>query len=82
MRNRLLIFRRLAHNAEGVLAAVLQLALVDIERGFNLLLGSGSELRVAALTDAEHGWGMANNPQLAPWHDHSLAQAGERAERL
>ena len=75
MGNRLFIFGRFAHDAQSVLAAVGQLALVGIERGFNFLLGIGPELRVATLAYAEEWRGLFYDPQLALWHSLSLAQA-------
>lgn len=78
MRNNLLIFGRLAHDPQSVLAAVCQLTLVSIERGFYFLFGLGFELRVAAFANAEQWRGLFYDPQLALWHDLSLAHGGDR----
>ena len=77
MVNRLFIFGGFAHDPQGVLTAIGQLAFVGVERGFNHLFGIALELRVAALAYGEQWWASINNPQFAFRHDYSLAYAGE-----
>jgi hypothetical protein len=69
MKNRLFIVGRFTHNPQGILAAVGQLALMDIERGFNFLLRLGLELRVAVFAYAEQWRSLFHDPKLALWHD-------------
>ena len=74
----LLILGRFANDAESVLAAVQQLALVRVKGGLDGLAGIGLELRVAALTDADHRqWLLFHDSQLALGHDRSLTQSGD-----
>jgi hypothetical protein len=82
MGNRLFIFGRFAHDTQRILAAIGQLALVGIECGLDGLLGFAPELGIASFAYAEHGRGLVHDPQLALWHDPSLAHAGEGAEPL
>jgi hypothetical protein len=81
MGNRLLIFGRFAHDTQGILATISQLALVGVECGFNCLLGFALELRITAFAYAERQ-DLVHDPQLALWHDPSLPHAGKRAEPL
>jgi hypothetical protein len=73
MKNRLLVFGRLSHDPQRILATVGQFALMGIERGFNFLLRLGLELRVAAFAYSDYRWVLFYDPQLALWHDLSLA---------
>jgi hypothetical protein len=78
MANRLFIFGGFAHDSQGVVAAIDQLAFVGIERGFNRLLGVALELGVAALAYGEEWWTIIHDSQFAfRRHDHSLAHAVE-----
>ncbi len=67
---RLLVFRRLSHDPQGILAAVHRLALVGIELCLNVGI---FELSVAALTDTDGRRGLLYDPQLALGHVQSLA---------
>jgi hypothetical protein len=82
MENRLLILGRFAHDPQGILAAVGWFALMGIERGFDFLLRPGFELRVAAFAYTDNRWVMFYDPQLALWHDLSLAQGGDGVKYL
>jgi hypothetical protein len=75
MRTRLLVFRSLAHDAEGVLASIHQLALVR----FKLCLNIGTlELSVAPFTYAD-GWRRSfYDSQFALLHNCSLAHLAGR----
>jgi hypothetical protein len=79
MKNRLSIFGGFAHDPQGILTTIGQLAFVSIERGFNFLLGISFELRVATLAYGEERRGLFYDLQLALWHDPSLAQGGDVA---
>jgi hypothetical protein len=76
MRTRLLIFRSLAHDAEGVLAGIHRLALVRIKLCLNIgtwRRKARLELSVAPFAYADGRRGPLYNAQLALLHDCSLA---------
>ena len=85
MRNRLLILCCLAHDPQGVLAAIHQFALVGIERrpefGFRVIFQGliGMELRIAAFADAKSHRRALYDPKIAFLHDRSLAHRQGRA---
>ncbi len=73
MKNRLFIFGRFAHDSQGILAAVGQFALMNIELCLNIGI---LKLSVAPFADA-NGWrSLLYNPQFALRHDCSLAHLG------
>jgi hypothetical protein len=82
---KLLVFRSLTHDPQGVLTAVDQLAFMGVE----LLLDGGlrvppirfpSELCIASFADSEHRnvSDPLYDPKIALWHDCSLAHPGGR----
>jgi hypothetical protein len=73
MNNRLLIFGSFAHHAQGVLAAIGQLALVGVERGLDCLWGIALELGIAAFAYSEQGRLGIYDSQSAFSHAASLA---------
>ncbi len=78
----LLVFSGLAHDAQGILAAVHWLALVGIELLGNIKLcvgHAGLELNIAAFADADGRRALLYDPQLALLHDCSLAHLVGRA---
>ena len=77
MKNRLFIFSRFAHDPQCILGAVCRLTFVAIESGFNSPLRVRLKLRAATLAYADHWWAFFHDPQLAFWHDLSLAQSGD-----
>jgi hypothetical protein len=85
MRNRLLIFRSFAHNAQRVLTAVERLALVGVERSLEFGLRAivtrliGVELQIAALAHSKSVRWMLHDPQIAFRHNPSLAQCQGKA---
>lgn len=82
MRSRLLVFGSFAHDAKGVLTAIGRLAFVGVERGFNGLLGSGLELRIAAFAHADHWRVFFDDSKLAFPHEISLAHVATGTESL
>lgn len=81
MSNGLLIFGRLAHDAEGVLAAVDRLALVGVEllSDIKFHVGqTGLELSITAFADANRRGALLHDPQLTLLHDYSLAHGTGR----
>ena len=82
MKNRLLVLGCFVHDPERILAAVGKFALVGVERRLDSLLGIGLELRIAAFANADYWRGLFDDPQLALWHDFSLAQSAGGAECL
>lgn len=82
MRNRLLIFGSFAHDAQGVLAAVSQLALVCVELGFDFLLRIGLKLPVTMLTYGNDRRCFLYDSQTAFRHGLSLAQFDRATECL
>lgn len=85
MRNRLLVFRGLAHDPQGVLTAVYGLALVGIERGSNFPLRfiqrwlAGFELRIASFADTEGREAALYQSESTVCHVQSLAHPAGRA---
>ncbi len=85
MRNRLLIFRSLADDPQGILAAVYWLALVSIELFADFLhscfgrLAAGDEGLITMFANSGYRIIRANDPQLALLHDCSLAHLAGRA---
>jgi hypothetical protein len=76
MRNKLLFFRRLAHDPQSILTAVYRLALVGIELCLNIGI---LELSVAPFAYADGWMALLYDPQFALLHDCSLAHSVGRA---
>jgi hypothetical protein len=86
----LLVFRRFAHDPQGVLAAVYRLACMNVELLLNATCGFGEvaksmsvcgELCIASFTDAEN-WNIfcpLYDSEFAVGHSRSLAHPGGRA---
>jgi len=81
MKNKLFIFGGFAHDPQGILTSVRQLALVGVKRGLDRLFRFGFELGVTALTNAGYRRVRSYNSQLAPRHCFILAQVRHGAER-
>jgi len=77
MRNKLFVFGRLAHDAKGILAAIHRLTLVTIKLRLKVALWIGIvglELGITPFADTDdRGRRYFYDPQLALWHDCSLA---------
>jgi hypothetical protein len=85
MTSRLLVFGRLAHDSEGILAAIYRLALVARKQHAKLPFGLlfvgqiGLKLFIAGFADANHGRRVAfYDPKFSLCHDHSLAHLAGR----
>ena len=82
---RLLAFRGLPHDPQGVLAAIYQFAFVGIELCvyfcFCIIFDSLArmELRIATFADTKGNGSTFHDPQFALLHDCSLAHSAGRA---
>jgi len=76
----LLVFRRLPHNSQSILAAVYGLALVSIKLCLNVGIWGrqvGLELRIAPFAYADgRGRGLLYDPQASARHGGSLPHSG------
>jgi len=72
----LFIFRRFAHDPQGVLATVYQFALVGVEFCLNIGI---FELSVAPLAYADSWRRLFDDPQFALRHNRSLAHLAGKA---
>ena len=86
MTSRLLVFGRLAHDPQGVLAAVYRLAFMagkgfaDLPFRSICVRLSGLKLLIACFTNANHrGRGALYNSEFPLLHDCSLAHLARRA---
>jgi hypothetical protein len=75
MRNELLVFGRLAHDPQRVLAAIYRLALMGIKLRLNI---DTLKLSVAPFADGDGRRGWFYDPQFALRHDCSLAHFAGR----
>jgi hypothetical protein len=62
VRDGLLIFRGFVHDSQCVLAGISQSASVGIESGFDSTFGISREMRITALTNAQHWWVLFYDP--------------------
>jgi hypothetical protein len=73
---KLFTFGRFAYDPQSILATVYGLALVGVKLSLNVI---AFESGVTSFADAKSRGTLFHDPQLALWHDSSLAQWEGRA---